>query len=80
MNSNTSTQQGWVLLLSIIFILVDATIFILRSALFGAALVIVNVALFTYWLYGVVISRRPDRQVSEYDIISSKSGVQVKDG
>ena len=78
MSFNASTQQGWVLVLSIALLLLGATLLSLRSALFSVALIIAGVALFTYWLYRVVRSREQDRQLPEDDVISSKSGVQVE--
>jgi hypothetical protein len=60
MSFNASTQQGWVLVLSIALLLLGATLLSLRSALFSVALIIAGVALFTYWLYGVVRGSKID--------------------
>jgi hypothetical protein len=78
MSSDASTQQRWILVLSIALFLLGATVLTLRSSLLSLALTIAGVALFTYWLYGVVRSRELNRYLSEGDTISSKLGTEVR--
>jgi hypothetical protein len=77
MSSDASTQQRWILVLTIVLFLLGAMVLTLRSALFGLALIIIGVALLTYWLYGVVRSRER-RLLPEDDTISSRSGTDVR--
>jgi hypothetical protein len=50
----------------------------LRFALFSLMLLIIGVALSTYWLFGVVRSGERDRQFHEDDLIFSKPRTEAK--
>jgi threonine/homoserine/homoserine lactone efflux protein len=78
MSDNAPTEQRWVLVVSIVLVLLGVTLLTLRSVLFSLALIIAGIAIFTYWLYGVVRSREVDRQLPDDRTISSKSGAGVE--
>jgi hypothetical protein len=78
MSYNASTEQRWVLAVSIALVLLGVILLTLRSVIFSLALIISGVAIFTYWLYGVVRSREVDRQLPDGRTIRSKSGAGVE--
>jgi hypothetical protein len=78
MNSKALIPECWILVLGVAILLSGVFLLTLRFALFSLMLLIIGVALSTYWLFGVITSGERDRQFPEDDLIFSKPRTEAK--
>lgn len=78
MSSKAAIPERWILVLGLAILMLGVFLLTLRFALFSLMLIIIGVALSTYWLFGVVRSGERDRQFSEDDLIFSKPSTEAK--
>lgn len=78
MNSKALIPECWILVLGLAILLSGVFLLTLRFALFSLMLIIIEVALSTYWLFGAVRSGERDRQFLEDDLIFSKPRTEAK--
>ena len=69
MNSKALIPERWILVLGLAILLSGVFLLTLRFALFNLMLIIIGVALSTYWLFGVVRLGERDRQFLDDDLI-----------
>jgi hypothetical protein len=69
MNSKALIPKRWILVLGLAILLSGVILLTLRFAIFSLTLIIIGVALSSYWLFGVVRLGERDRQFLEDDLI-----------
>lgn len=78
MNSKALIPGCWILVPGLAILLSGVFLLTLRFALFSLMLIIIEVTLSTYWLFGAVRSGERDRQFLEDDLIFSKPRTEAK--